>query len=211
MLDSVAAFVQAQAASPWVLVLVLVLAAADAFVPPVPSETVLIPLAALSVAADGPPLVLLGLAAGVGAVVGDTAVFALGRRWGPARLAGLRRWSLLRRALDVAARTLVHRGGLVVVLARYVPAGRVAVGLTAGATGYPGRRFAGFAVLAALSWSTWCVGVGALAGRWMEGNPLLGAAAGLGVAVVLGLAADRAGRSVLGRARPFALSPRECQ
>lgn len=198
MFDTVTAFLEAHAAAPGVLVLVLLLAASDALLPPLPSETVVVALAAVSVAATGPHLALLGLAAAVGAFTGDTGVFLLGRHFGTARLARIRRRGL-RRALDLADDTLERRGGLVILVARYVPVGRVAVDLTAGATGFAPRRFVALAALAAVSWAAWTVGVGALAGHWVEDNPLLGAAAGITIALLLGLAADRAVRLLLHR------------
>jgi membrane-associated protein len=212
-LTTLTTFIEAQAAAPWVLVLVLLVSAGDALVPPVPSDPVVVALAAISVAGEGPNLLLLGVVAALGAFLGDTGTYLVGRRFGPERLSRSSR-PVVRRALDGASRTLEQRGGLVILLARYVPVGRVAVNLTAGASQYPRRRFVGFATLAALSWSCWSVVVGALAGRWMADNPLLGAAAGVTVALVLGLGADAVARRVLGRpseATAFALSPGECQ
>lgn len=201
MLETLTTFVEAQAAAPWALLLVLLVSAGDALVPPVPSESVVVALAAVSVAADGPNLLLLGATAALGALMGDTTTYHLGRRLGADRLARSPR-PRLRRALGRAERTLEQRGGLVILVARYVPVGRVAVNLTAGATGYPRRRFVGFATLAALTWAAWSVAVGALAGRWMADNPLLGAAVGVTVALLLGLAADVVARRALGWARP---------
>ena len=206
MLETLTTFIEAQATSPWVPLLVLVVAAADALVPPVPSESVVVALAAVSVAGDGPNLVLLGLVAAVGAFLGDTATYLVGRRHGPARLSRTTR-PALRRALGRASDALESRGALVILVARYVPVGRVAVNLTAGATGYPRRRFLGFAALATITWSAWSVGVGALAGRWVADNPLLGAAAGITVALLLGLAADHVARQVLGWSRPAPRGP----
>ncbi|MFQ6171650.1 DedA family protein [Oryzobacter sp. R7] len=198
MVETLEAFVRAHAAAPWVLLVVALLAAGDALLPPLPSETVVVALAAISVAASGPNLVLLAAAAATGAFVGDTTVFLLGRRFGTARLARVRRRGL-RRALDRAADILERRGGLVILAARYVPVGRVAVDLTAGAGGFGPRRFVGLAALAAVSWAAWTVSVGALAGHWLDDNPLLGAAAGITVALALGFAADHAVRVVLRR------------
>lgn len=209
MFETLTAFIDANAAAPWVLVMVLLVAAGDALVPPVPSESVVVALAAVSVAAQGPNLLLLGIAAAVGAFLGDSAAFLAGRRFGPDRLARVRR-PVLRRGLDFAASTLHARGGLVILVARYVPVGRLAVGLTAGATGYPPRRFYPFAVLAATTWAAWTVGIGALAGRWFSDHALLGAGAGVAGALVLGVLADHVARRVLARrrgGRAFALSP----
>ena len=110
--------------------------------------------------------------------------------------------------LERASGTLERRGALVVLTARYVPLGRVAVNLTAGATGFPPRRFLGLAALAAATWAVWSVAVGALAGHWLHGNPLLGSAAGIALALVLGLR-RRPGRPPghrLGRCRGGAAS-----
>ena len=40
--------------------------------------------------------------------------------------------------------------------------------------------------------------MGALAGHWLHGNPLLGSAAGIALALGLGLAVDRVARRVTG-------------
>jgi membrane-associated protein len=200
VLDSLTTLVEAGAAAPWVLPMMVLIALGDALVPPIPSEGLLVSLAAISVAGDGPDLLLLGVAAAVGAFVGDTLTYLVGRRYGPDRLARITRPGL-RRLLERASATLERRGAVVILAARYVPMGRVAVNLTAGATGFPPRRFVGIAALAALSWAVWSVGVGALAGHWLEGNPLLGSLAGIAMALVLGVVVDRGARRFTGWGR----------
>ena len=200
MLDTLTALVEAGAAAPWVLPVVLLVAVFDALVPPVPSEGIVVALAAVAVAGDGPDLLLLAVAAGVGAFIGDSLTYAVGRRFGPQRLRRVTR-PAPRRALERASATLERRGAVVILSARYVPLGRVAVNLTAGATGFPPRRFLGLAALAATTWAAWSVGVGALAGHWLEGNPLLGSVSGVAVALLLGLVIDRAARRASGWGR----------
>ncbi len=200
MLDALTTLLEAGAAAPWVPAVMLLVALGDALFPPLPSEGLLVALAAVAVAGDGPHLPLLALAAGVGAFLGDGLTFLVGRRFGPARLHRVRS-PRARRLLGHAAGTLERRGALVVLTARYVPLGRVAVNLTAGATGFPPRRFAGLAALAAASWAVWSVAVGALAGHWLDGNPLLGSVAGIALALGLGLAVDRVARRVTGWGR----------
>ena len=200
MLDALTTLLEAGAAAPWVPAVMLLVALGDALFPPLPSEGVLVALAAVAVAGDGPNLPLLALAAGVGAFLGDGLTFLVGRRFGPARLHRVRS-PRARRLLGHASGTLERRGALVVLTARYVPLGRVAVNLTAGATGFPPRRFAGLAALAAASWAVWSVAVGALAGHWLDGNPLLGSVAGIALALGLGLAVDRVARRVTGWGR----------
>ena len=200
MLDTLTALVEAGAAASWVLPVVALFAALDALVPAVPSEGVVVALAAVAVAGDGPNLLLLAFAAAIGAFTGDTLTFVVGRRHGPRPLERVGR-PRVRRALDGAAATLERRGAVVVLAARYVPLGRVAVNLTAGATGFPPRRFVGLAALGATTWAAWSVGVGALAGRWLDGNPLVGSAAGIALALGLGLAVDRLARRATGWGR----------
>lgn len=200
MLDTLTALVEAGAAAPWVLPVVLLVAVFDALVPPVPSEGIVVALAAVAVAGDGPDLLLLAVAAGAGAFLGDSLTYVVGRRFGPQHLHRITR-PRARRALERASATLERRGAVVILSARYVPLGRVAVNLTAGATGFPPRRFLGLAALAATTWAAWSVGVGALAGHWLEGNPLLGSASGVAVALLLGLLVDRAARRLSGWGR----------
>lgn len=100
-----------------------------------------------------------------------------------------------------ASDALDRRGAVVILSARYVPLGRVAVNLTAGATGFPPRRFVGLAAVAATTWAAWSVGVGALAGHWLEGNPLLGSVLGVVAALLLGLGIDRVARRASGWGR----------
>lgn len=197
MLDTLTTLLEAGAAAPWVPAVVLLVALGDALVPPIPSEGVLVALAAVAAAGHGTHLGVLALAAGVGAFLGDSITFLVGRRFGPQRLARVTS-PRARRVLDRASATLDRRGALVVLTARYVPLGRVAVNLTAGATGFAPRRFAALAALAATTWATWSVGVGALAGAWLGGNPLLGSAAGIGLALGLGVAVDQVARRVTG-------------
>ena len=200
MLDTLTALVEAGAAAPWVLPVVLLVAVFDALVPPVPSEGIVVALAAVAVAGNGPDLFLLAVAAGVGAFLGDSLTYLVGRRFGPRRLHRVTR-PAARRALERASGTLERRGAVVVLSARYVPMGRVAVNLTAGATGFTPRRFVGLAALAAATWAAWSVGVGALAGHWLEGNPLLGSASGVAVALLLGVVIDRVARRFSGWGR----------
>ena len=200
LLDSLTALVEAGAAAPWVLPVVLLVTVVDALVPVVPSEGIVVSLAAVAVAGTGPDLLLLAVAAGAGAFLGDTLTYVVGRRFGPQRLHRISR-PRPRRALERASATLDRRGAVVILSARYVPLGRVAVNLTAGATGFPPRRFVGLAAVAASSWAAWSVGVGALAGHWLEGNPLLGSVAGIGVALALGLLVDRLARRFTGWGR----------
>jgi membrane protein DedA with SNARE-associated domain len=72
------------------------------------------------------------------------------------------------------------------------------VTFTAGATAYPYRRFAMFAIAAALAWSTYATLLGYAGGRTYENEPLKALLLGFGIALV-GAALIEAGRRWGGR------------
>lgn len=177
--------------SPWGLVLVLTFAAVDALIPMVPSESVVVALAAISISTGDPNLVFLALAAAAGAFLGDNTTYRLGKRIGLTRFAWMRR-PAMQDAFAAARRELDKRSALLILTARYIPVGRVVVNLTAGAAGFPARRFVPLSVVGAVTWAGYAVLVGVLAGQWVQENPLLGAVIAVTVAAILGLLVDRA-------------------
>ena len=70
-----------------------------------------------------------------------------------------------------------------IVVARYVPGGRTAVTLTAGAVHHPPSSFSFFDGIAAGSWATYAALVGYLGGAAFEDEPLKGVLLGLGLAL----------------------------
>lgn len=190
VIDAVNSFIEANAATPWALVVLFVLTVVDSTLPPLPSESVLIALAAFGASTGSPVLIVLAAVAALGAWSGDNLAYTLARHSPLRRLRDTRR-PRLRSAFGFAARELDRRGGLFILVGRYIPVGRVAVNLTAGASQFPRRRFLGLTALAGITWAVYSVGIGALAGAWLEDNPLLGAAAGVFVAVLIGAVIDR--------------------
>ena len=79
------------AASPWLLVVMFATALIDGFFPPIPSETVLVAAAAAAVSGGDANIVLLCIAAALGAVIGDNIAYAIGRSVGTTRVAWMRR------------------------------------------------------------------------------------------------------------------------
>jgi membrane protein DedA with SNARE-associated domain len=176
--------------SPWIYLAMLVVALVDGFFPPVPSETVLVAAAAVAASTGHPNLLLLGGAAAVGAAIGDNVAFAIGRTVGVERFAWMRR-PRVARAFDRAAGALETRGAGLILGARFVPVGRVAVNVSAGALGYRWRRFAVVSVLGGICWTVYSVALGLLAGAWLKDQPVLSALVGITLAVGLGLVVDR--------------------
>ncbi|WP_447653000.1 DedA family protein [Microbacterium sufflavum] len=177
-------------ASPWLYLVLFAVTVIDGFFPPVPSETVLVAAAAVAASTGDGILLLLGLVAAVGAAIGDNLAFLIGRRLGTSRFAWMRRPRVVT-AFAYAQRALDRRSATLILGARYIPVGRVAVNMSAGALGFPWRRFLPLSLIAGASWSIFSLAIGLLAGAWIKDQPLLSALLGIGVALVIGVVVDR--------------------
>jgi membrane-associated protein len=166
--------------SPWLYLIVLAVVAIDGFLPVIPTEAMVIGLGALT--ATGAPN-LLGLAAAVtaGGMAGDRITYLLGRKAG-SRLRNRR----LVAAKDGAQRALLRYGGTAILIGRFLPWGRAATSVTSGSLALPPGRFALFTGLASAAWAAYAIGLGRLGGVTFAGSPLLGAAFGMGIGLVLG-------------------------
>ena len=182
-------FILAAAGQPWVLFIVLACCFIDGFFPPIPSESVVVGLAAVAATADVPnPWLLAGIAA-LGAFTGDNTAYLIGRG------VGTQRWRWMRgprmqRAFRWAGGELRKRPASLILVARFIPIGRVAVNLTAGATHYSHIRFVALTVLSATLWAGYSVAIGLFFGQWFEENHLLGAAIAIVCAITLGIIVD---------------------
>ncbi|KZE90611.1 DedA family protein [Microbacterium sp. TNHR37B] len=190
-MEVVNAFITAAAASPWLLLVLFAAAVIDGFFPPVPSETVLVAAAAVAVSTGSfPQLVLLCLVAAAGAMIGDNIAYTLGRAMGTTRFRWMRRPKVA--AVFARARqTLDERGAVLILGARYIPVGRVAVNMSAGAVRYPRRRFVPLSGVAAIGWAASSAAIGVLAASWLGDQPVLSAALAIVAALTVGLAVDR--------------------
>lgn len=178
-------------ASPWLFAVLFAVTVIDGFFPPIPSETVLVAAAAvLASTGDLWTLIPLGLVAAAGAAIGDNIAFALGRRMGTDRWRWMRR-PRVASAFAHAERALAQRSAALILGARYIPVGRVAVNMTAGAVGFGWRRFIPLSVVAGISWSALSLTIGLVAGSWVKDQPLASAGIGIAVALIIGLVIDR--------------------
>ena len=75
--------------------------------------------------------------------------------------------------------------------ARYIPVGRTAVTLVAGAVRYPFRSFLVRDVIATGMWVATSAVIGTVAGAWFHGHALVGMAVGLVVAFVVAFVVER--------------------
>ncbi|WP_442543236.1 DedA family protein [Arthrobacter sp. KN11-1C] len=183
-------FILAAAGQPWVLLLVFACCVIDGFFPPIPSESVVVGLAAVSATAGTPNTWLLILVGALAAFTGDNIAYAIGRK------IGVRRWGWMRSprmqsAFRWAGGELRRRAASLIMVARFIPIGRVAVNLTAGATGFPRRIFVALTAMSAVLWASYSVAIGLFFGQWFEHNHLLGAIIAIVAAVILGIIVDR--------------------
>jgi len=196
--DAINEFIAQAASSPWIYLLVLGVVFVDAFFPPVPSESIVIAAAVAGVSVGQPNVALVVAFAAVGAIAGDNLTFAIGRAVGLDRFRWMRR-PRIQGALGWARRGLERRAAVLLMTARYIPVGRVAVNLVAGASGFSRPRFFGLSVLAGTSWAAYSVTVGLLAGHLLHGNTFLGMLVGIGMGLVTGVLVDAVVRHVAKR------------
>jgi membrane-associated protein len=174
----------------WSYPLVFTVAMVDAFFPLVPSETVVIIGGNLAASGDL-NLALVILVAAAGAVVGDNISYAVGMLIGERTI---KRWfsgEKSRQRLEWAERTLDERGAYIILVARFIPGGRVAVTFSSGyIPTFPWRRFIVYDSVAGLLWATYAALLGYFGGKTFENHPWLGLGIALGVALSLGFVVE---------------------
>jgi len=173
----------------WIYLALFGFAALDGFFPAVPSETLVVTAGVFAALGD-PDLYGVIVVAAAGAFIGDHVSYFIGRGAGGRAVSRFRPGSKKAAMFAWARKALGERGGLVLVVARYVPGGRTAVTLTMGTVRYPLRSFTLFAGLAAASWGVYCALVGYIGGKAFEENPLKGVILGIGLALTVTLVVE---------------------
>ena len=182
--------------SPWVYLVLFSFAMLDAFFPIAPSESAVITAGVF--AADGEPILgLVIAAAAAGAFAGDHIAFFAGRALDGRFHERMRSRPRRRAAFGWAERTLTDRGGLILIVCRYLPGARTAVTLTAGAVGYPARSFSAMDAIAAGTWALYAALIGYVGGAAFENDPWKGLLLGFALAAAVTLVVEVARR--LGR------------
>ncbi|MFB9798559.1 DedA family protein [Arthrobacter citreus] len=212
-MDSINNFILTSADAWWVYAALFAFCLIDGFFPPVPSESLVVGMSALVGTGAGPNLWLVGAAAAGGAFLGDNLAYLMGRKIGTERYRWMR-GPRMQRGFVWARKELDKRAVSLILIARFIPIGRVVVNLTAGATAFPRRIFVILTTMSALVWAGYSVAIGALAGAWFKDNHLLGVVVAIAVAMVLGLILDRIitklrGPTPLKTPKPAATSPAE--
>ncbi|GAA1889441.1 DedA family protein [Paeniglutamicibacter psychrophenolicus] len=182
----------------WILPVVCLFCFIDGFLPILPSETLLVALGVVAASTGIPNVYLLILAGAAGAITGDQMAYLLGRRIGTERFGWMRR-PRTQKLFAFARRELNVRGAMLIFTARYVPIGRVVVNLSSGATGFSHRRFTLLDVAGCLTWASYSVAIGVVAGAWFHDNQLLGIGLSVALAIVMGYLIDKLSHAILVR------------
>jgi membrane-associated protein len=153
----------------------------DAFVPVVPSETAVITAGVVASAGDL-NIMLVIAAAACGAFLGDNTAYFIGHRFGTRINDRFFSGKKARERIEWAQRQVNERGGELILIARFIPAGRTVVTVSAGTLGYPWRRFVVFDAVAALTWALYASLLGYLGGHAFEEAPWKGLLLALGIA-----------------------------
>lgn len=152
----------------WTYPLIVGIVAADAVLPVLPGETAVVTGGVLSSHPAGLNLLLVILCGALGAFLGDSAMYLIGRwagQWARRTvLAGERS----AKAMRWAEAQLRKRGAMIIVVARFVPGGRSATTFVAGTTEYAFRKFAAADAVGATLWSVYNALIGRIGGAAFE-------------------------------------------
>lgn len=170
--------------SPWTYLFLFVIAALDAVIPLVPSETSVI-LAGVLASQGDLVLIFVILFAGAGAIAGDNLSYWIGRKLGH-RVVDRFFKGERRKQVDWAHRQVEERGGYLIIIGRFIPGGRTAVTLSCGMLEMRWRRFFAFDVVAGFVWATYAAMLGYVGGTTFKDEPLKGFL--LAFVVALGIA-----------------------
>ncbi|GAB3585440.1 DedA family protein [Calidifontibacter terrae] len=168
--------------SPWVYLIIALISLIDAVVPLFPSEAPLIMAGVYAGSTAKPMLAVVVLVAALGASTGDHIAYFIGRAAaGPLERipANTRRG----RALGAAKRMLQSRGGMALVIGRFIPWGRVATTIVFGAMRFPRRRFTLFDLIGCSVWALHGTLMGYIGGAAFQNQPEKGLLLGLAMAI----------------------------
>ncbi|MGW3655288.1 DedA family protein [Streptomyces sp. NPDC005151] len=186
MLESVGALT----GSPWIYAVVALSVLLDVFLPVLPSGVLVITAATAAAAGSTtvvgtagspgevpqvPSLLALILSAATASVLGDLVAYRLAWRGGDRLDRAIARSRRLTTAQESLGAALSRGGGILVVIARFAPAGRSVVSLGAGAAHRRVKEFLPWSALAGVAWAGYSVGLGYFGGQWL-GTTWLGTA-----------------------------------
>lgn len=177
--------------SPWLVLVVFAFCCIDAVFPIVPSDSMVTAGTVLALANGAAPIfiVVLVVAAAVGAFIGDCLAYFVGSKI-PLHRIPMLRGAKGQAALRYTRHAFARRGSTLVLTGRFIPVGRIAVNMSAGATGFPFHRFLPVIALAGVLWAGVAAGMGIVANHVFDDQPLLAMVVGVMVGICCGLLTD---------------------
>ncbi|MFJ1755304.1 VTT domain-containing protein [Kitasatospora sp. NPDC088134] len=155
----------------WYCGLALAAVLGDAFLPFLPSGTLVI-LAVLKTGQMGGSPFLLAAGVAVASFLGDLLLLHLARRGAPAVHRRLARRPRLAAGVERVQRALAGRAGraaaAIVIVARFVPAGRTVLDLAVGHSPHRPWTFLRWSAVAAVVWAGYIVSLGWLNLHWFD-------------------------------------------
>ncbi|MGF1430128.1 DedA family protein [Kitasatospora sp. LaBMicrA B282] len=157
--------------SSWYCLVAVLAVLGDAFLPLLPSGTLVILAVLKTDRITGAPLMLAGAVA-VSSFLGDVLLLALVRRGAPFLRRRLARSPKLADSVRRMQQSLDGRtsrtAAAVVIVARFVPGGRTVLDLAIGHSPAPSHRFLRWSAVAALIWAGYIVALGWLNSHWFN-------------------------------------------
>ena len=189
--------------SPWFYVIIYVIAVLDSVLPIVPSETLVI-IGGVSAGLGDLSIVLVILAAGLGAFTGDNMSYLIGRRASVAVTRRYERTEKGKRRLETVIHQIHERGGLLLITARFIPGGRTILTLSCGITRQDRKWYATWIGIATTIWALYASLLGFIGGKTFEENHTLAFVVAFGTAVSVTVVIElvRAGIKRLRRRTP---------
>ncbi|MET8681262.1 DedA family protein [Streptomyces sp. NPDC004647] len=184
LFDRLVELLQSSLDSPWLWLIVLLVAGLDALLPFMPSETTVVTVAVL-LGSDLPRLGVLVVVAAVGAVWGDCLSYGVGRWFGPKAVNRLMRGEKGRERYRWGRKMVDRHAATLVVAARFLPGGRVVSGISTGSLGFPFHRFVVLDVVGASIWAVSSTAIGFIGGASFSDDPAKGLLLAFALALVV--------------------------
>ncbi len=172
----------------WTYLATTMLCWLDGFFPPLPSESIIIAMAALCFGHGNVQWYFLLPCAVLGALMGDNTAYWIGRLF---RLERFFRSDKGRIRVWKAKKMVERRGAELLITARFIPGWRVLAMIGAGSLRFPWRRFIVADIISTMVWAHFAFAIGIASGSVFGRRPLLGVIVGIAVGLVIGVIVDK--------------------
>ena len=168
--------------SPVTYLIIMLMAALDVIIPIIPAEATV--TAASVLAGQGKlNIVWVMIAAGLGAFIGDNIAYWIGRAAGRPLVEKVLRGNT--EQLDKVQEQFDKRGGIFIIIGRFVPGGRTAVAVGAGILHFNWVQFVIYDAIAAVIWAFQAALPGFIGGSLIQDRPWLAMIFGFALSAIM--------------------------